>query len=108
VLHQYEVLYEAYVHDRQGVAEGDLVEVSFAELEEDPVAVLQKVYGELGLECKLNEARVQEYCASLGEFKKNHHRTIPAEMKEVVLRHWGPSFDTFGYSKELPPSLSGE
>lgn len=108
VLHQYKVLFENYVRDREELESGDLVEVTFSDLESDPVTTLRAIYGGLGLEGELDEERVLKYCSSLGDFKKNHHRAMSAEMKALVDRHWGPSFSTFGYSQELPPSLSGE
>lgn len=51
---------------------GNLVEVSFAELEADAVGTLRSIYDRLGLAgFDRVEPDVQHYCSTLADFKKN-------------------------------------
>lgn len=45
---QYDMLYERYMRDRHKVAEGHLHELSFDELESDPIAALRAIYTRFG------------------------------------------------------------
>ncbi|KDD76934.1 hypothetical protein H632_c62p3, partial [Helicosporidium sp. ATCC 50920] len=48
VIWQFKALHEAYVADRGLIPDGNLVEVSFAELEERPLETLARIYAALG------------------------------------------------------------
>ncbi|KXZ43627.1 hypothetical protein GPECTOR_85g357 [Gonium pectorale] len=67
---QYDIMYRSYVADRALVDPDRLVEVSFTDLDSDPLAVLRRIYAQFGL---------------------------TAEAEAVIRRRWAPSFAEFGY-----------
>ncbi len=48
ILDQYEELYRLYCRDRGMVPPGRLLELRFGDLDEDPIAVLRRVYDTFG------------------------------------------------------------
>ena len=45
---QYDILYEQYMAGRAKVPQGQLHELSFNELEADPIAALKRIYAQFG------------------------------------------------------------
>lgn len=57
-------------------APGNLIELSFDELEADPLGMLRRVYERFGWgDTRFAALRpaLEAYCATLGDFKKNMH-----------------------------------
>lgn len=103
VLAIYERLMGRYLAERQLIPPGQLTEVRYEELEERPLAELERVYGELGIG-GFEEARpaVDRYLAGLGEFRKNDYR-VDRDVAAKVGARWGFALDAWGY-----PRLGGE
>ena len=101
ILHQYELLFENYLADRSLVPQGNLLELSFRELDADPLKEIEKIYDHFGWAGKeaMGE-RVLAYTQSLADFKKNDHRHLPEEWKRIIYAKWKRSFDEFGYQNE--------
>ncbi|GAB4821231.1 hypothetical protein N2152v2_008277 [Parachlorella kessleri] len=98
ILDQYDCLYRTYLKDRELIPPGNLVEVSFAELDHDPLGTLRSIYHRFGWG-NFEEVlpRLKGYCASLSDFKKNDHSRLPPEVEDMVRVRWADSFKTFGY-----------
>ncbi|KAL6778559.1 hypothetical protein ACKKBF_B15270 [Auxenochlorella protothecoides x Auxenochlorella symbiontica] len=72
ILDQFSLLHDAYQAAKPLIPPGNLVEVSFAELEADAVGTLRSIYDRLGLAgFDRVEPDVQHYCSTLADFKKN-------------------------------------
>ncbi len=81
------------------VPRGALHEVAFADLERDPVAVLEGVYTSLGWRWDAAaRARVQAHCSTIASFKKNAFVELSAECRKLVAERWRESFEKFGYT----------
>ncbi|GFR47685.1 hypothetical protein Agub_g9433 [Astrephomene gubernaculifera] len=100
IMDQYDILYRSYMADREHVPAGRLVEVSFSDLDSDPLAVLQRIYKQFGWDEQFDAVRprFEEYVASLEDFKKNHFNRLSPEAEAVVRKRWRESFEAFGYA----------
>jgi hypothetical protein len=85
------------------------VEVSFAELDGDPLGTLRRIYSTLSLgDFASVQPAVEGYCAglALSGFKKNAHRPLSPQLRRRVLQRWRQFYLDFGYP--LPDDEDGE
>ena len=93
-LELYETIYSAYLDDRPFIPPGQLVELSFEQLEADPQLALKTIYTQLGLEGQ--PAPV----AAAASYEKNRYPALDSATRQLLYRRWGRYFEAFGY--ELP------
>tara|TARA_R110002111_G_scaffold177322_1_gene243404 strand:- start:37004 stop:38032 length:1029 start_codon:yes stop_codon:yes gene_type:complete len=90
---------DVYERDRQIVPEGQLHEVRFEDLEEDPVGELRKVYEHLNLpDFDDLEKNMQPYLKDQKSYKKNKYEMDAAQEKKIYER-WQKAFEMFGYDR---------
>ncbi|EGD80818.1 hypothetical protein PTSG_01404 [Salpingoeca rosetta] len=102
VMHQYEELFDAYMEDRSLIPEGNLVEVSFDELQQQPLQTMERIYTTLqwtGFDDRV-KPKLQRYLKSLRGFKKNAFETLTDTQRQEVNRRWRKSFKAFGYTMQ--------
>lgn len=107
-LSTYEKLMRRYLEDRDrlGLSESQFIETSYEAITENPLGEIGRIYDALGIEGKdegLSE--IGEYLKGLGDYKRNVHY-ISREEKAAIEERWGFSFESWGYSKELPDSVA--
>jgi hypothetical protein len=76
------------------------VEVSFAELDGDPLGTLRRIYSALSLgDFASVQPAVEGYCAglALSGFKKNAHRPLSPQLRRRVLQRWRQFYLDYGY-----------
>ena len=76
------------------------MEVSFAELDGDPLGTLRRIYSTLSLgDFASVQPAVEGYCAglALSGFKKNAHRPLSPQLRRRVLQRWRQFYLDFGY-----------
>lgn len=93
----YEHMMRAYLRDRERVPEGRLVEVRFEALEEDPMAVLETIYQDLGLP-GFNRAagHFRAYLDDQRGYRKNAYAMDPEQVARIEER-WAFALDAWGY-----------
>ena len=99
ILHQGELLHEAYTRDVAEVAPERKTEVRFERLNADPVGTLERVYASLGWGKAFDGVRpvVERYRDSLADFKMNQHARVSPLAEKVVRERWHAWFRDFGY-----------
>ena len=97
----YKMLMKDYLKQRSLVPEGQLVEVSFESLEENPMGVLKGVYDNLDIE-GFERARpfFQNYVDQMKSYRKNRHEIDPELVKRIE-KEWGFALKEWGYDKTL-------
>jgi hypothetical protein len=98
VLDSYQSLMNAYFADRDTLGDGQLVEVSFRELQQDPLGTLEDIYQSIGLQ-GFESARPQfeRYIDSQRHYQKNE-LSLSAQESRRVSQHWRNSFAQFDYA----------
>lgn len=99
VLDFYPRMLNAYWEQRGDIPAGDHVEMRYDDLVADPLAELERVYGELGLG-GWPEAlpRLERFLGSRTEFQKNEYTDTPEHIS-LVEQHWVCAFDRLGYER---------
>ncbi len=110
VLYCYETTMRKYYDERNLIPKGNLVEVSFDELEKDGMATAQRIYNTLNLP-NFEEAQphIQAYLNDVKDYKKNEFIALDSEIKARIDASWDFAFKIEGYSKtEATPDTTGD
>lgn len=98
ILDQHALLYDVYFRERDSIPYGSLAEISFAELDADPISTMQKVYRSLQwTDFNIVAPSLQEYCCQLEGFKKNDHAPLLPSLRTRLERALGPVMVRLGY-----------
>lgn len=101
ILETYPRLMQALLEQTRQLPDGQLVEVRFEELQQQPIQELERVYTALGI-AGFAAARphFERYLGSVRGYRKNEYE-FPPERVERVRRHWGPLIDRLGYAPRV-------
>jgi omega-hydroxy-beta-dihydromenaquinone-9 sulfotransferase len=98
ILSVYTEMYDAYFEERGLILKGRLCEVSYEDLEREPVGVIGSIYESMDLP-GFEELRpgLEGYLASIIGYRKNRHDELPEPVRRRIAHEWGRSFDEWGY-----------
>ncbi len=93
----YKRMMKDYLADRTLIPEGNLVEVAFDELENNPMAEVGRIYDQLGIP-GFDEARgaFEAYLKTMRSYRKNRH-AISRKKLDRVLQEWGFAMTNWNY-----------
>jgi hypothetical protein len=98
IIRQYRESYDAYFEERALIPEGHLHEVSFEQLEADPIGLLRGLYEALRLpRFDHAEPTVRAYLQSLSGYRKNEFPELDEPLRGRLAREWGRCFEEWGY-----------
>jgi hypothetical protein len=101
ILSLYEDMMRRYFEDRALIPAGNLVEVSFEDVELDPVGQVRRIYDTLRLPgYAAMEPALKAYVASQRTYKKNALE-ISAADRAAIEQRWGFAMAELGYGKEV-------
>jgi hypothetical protein len=100
IISVYTEMYVAFFAERGLIPEGRLCEVSFEDLEREPVGVVGSIYEHLGLSAfEEIRPRLEGYIGTIAGYRKNRHAELPEELRRRIAHEWGRSFDEWGYAR---------
>ena len=103
IVDDYVEISEAYFAQRHLIRQASLCEISFEQLENQPIDELRRVYESLDLpDFHYAEPKFRDYLQSIAGYQKNVHPDLPPETRELLAQRWGRCFDEWGYEKSLP------
>jgi omega-hydroxy-beta-dihydromenaquinone-9 sulfotransferase len=97
VLESYPELMKAFFAQREGLEAGELVDVGFRSLQQDPIGTLSAIYERLelpGFDAAVGH--FEDYLESQRAYQKNQLPLAGSE-RETVARRWGDVFECLGY-----------
>jgi hypothetical protein len=98
IIRRYQNLHEAYFSQRNLIPEGNFHELSFEDLERDPVGEVRGIYKKLDLQgFDQFSPRLESYVASQSNYRRNQFPEFGEETKRRVAREWRTCFDTWSY-----------
>jgi hypothetical protein len=98
VIRQYAQMFDAYFEEKSLIPKDRFCEITYADLETDPVGQMRRVYETLALpDFSAVEPAVKEYVASLAGYEKNAHGELPSEVRDEIARSWRRSFEKWQY-----------
>lgn len=99
ILRRYRTLHDAFHAQRPLIPADRFHELSFTELETDPITSLRTIYQKLGLpHFETMLPTFEAYLAAQSSYKKNRFTPLSAETIEKVNQHAGPELDRWQYS----------
>jgi len=101
VLWRYRTMFDALFEDIKGIPDDQFIEVSYHEVDENPLATVQKIYEQLSLPT-FEQARpnLETYIASIADYQKNRYEDLPLRVMQKIEERWHPVFERYGYEKK--------
>jgi hypothetical protein len=99
VLRVFREMYDVFFRERPLIPDGHYHEVSFEELEKDPVPQMKALYEKLALpDFRVVRPRVESYLNSLAGYRKNQFPELSPTWRATVLRAWGREVEEWRYA----------
>jgi len=102
VLWRYSAMYDAFLEDVKLIPEGQFTQISFEQLEKNPLKTIEKIYDDVQLP-SFDQARnkVKEYLDSIADYKKNRYSELPDDQKMKIRLSWERYLEVFGYDRSV-------
>jgi omega-hydroxy-beta-dihydromenaquinone-9 sulfotransferase len=101
VIQRFRTMYEAFFEERSLIPDGRFHELSFEELEKDPVGQVRRIYDQLGLSgFDAMRPALERYVASQVHYRKNTYSDLPPSLRHEVGRAWRRNFEEWGYATD--------
>lgn len=98
IIRQYTILHDAFFQDRALIPPEQYHEMSFKDLEADPVNHVRELYERLGLpDFAAAEPQLREYAESQRGYRKNEHPDLAPELRQRLSHAWHREFAEWGY-----------
>lgn len=99
ILDAYPRMLERLYADTEDLPEDRFIEIAYDDLDQQPLACLENIYGQLGIgDFERQAPRFSAYLESIRGYRKNPHRFDPATLDKVDAA-WGPWLKRWGYSR---------
>lgn len=97
ILWRYRAMYDAYLEDAKSLPADRLVEVAFADLEREPLAVVERIYRALDLpDFEAARPALTRYVESVSDYRKNVYKGLSTATRRKVDEAWRPYFALWG------------
>lgn len=98
IIYAYKSTLEKYIKDRPLIPEENLVEISYKDLEENPIDTLQGIYNSLGIAgFESAKASISDYLNSTNGYKKNKFNQLDEDILNRIEKEWGFAFEEWNY-----------
>jgi len=98
IIRQYNEMYDAYFEEKKLIPAGRFFDVGYEDLEHDPLGQVRQIYEALDLPDYAHvEPKIREYVGTLADYKKNEHAKIDEDLRQLIAREWGRSFEAWNY-----------
>jgi hypothetical protein len=100
IIRRYRIMYDSFFEERHLIPEGRFHELSFEELERDPVGVVRRIYEHLDIHgFEEFEPSLKRYVGSVSGYRKNEFPELPETLREKIAHAWERSFEEWGYPR---------
>jgi hypothetical protein len=97
-IRQYQDVYDAFFQERVLIPNGHFCEISFEQLEADPIGQLQSIYEALALpDFGHVQPILRTYLDSLAGYRKNAFPELGSDLRARIARVWRRCFEEWGY-----------
>ena len=101
ILTRYRKVMDAFHEQRPEIPDDRFHEISFTELESDPMACLEAIYDKLGIpDFEQLKPTFEAYLIQQKSYRKNHFTRMPAATLDLVNQHAQPEFERWDYSPD--------
>lgn len=100
-LGNYRKLMDAYYRDTNAMDANDVAEVRFEDIERDPIATVQGIFSQLGVQPSDGYAdRLAEYMQDVAGYRKNRFAQLDPTEQAAIDREMGPYLKAWGYQDQ--------
>lgn len=100
ILQRFKSMVKKYLEVKKNLPKDCYVEITFEELQEQPIQVIKKIYRDLSLPGIHNALpEMEEYLEIVKDYKKNYYPSISLRTLKRINDEWGFVFEKWGYSK---------
>ena len=97
----YDEMMERYLGETALFTPQQLVEISYSDLQSEPLKALETIYDQLDLPgYDTDRAAFAAYLDTIQDYQKNEF-TLPDDLAQEIARRWRRYFDHWGYSRAL-------
>jgi hypothetical protein len=101
VIRRFTIMYDAFFEERSSIPEGRLHELSFEDLEKDPVGQVKRIYDALDVPgFDAMRPSLQRYLDSNATYRKNAYSDLSPSLRQDVGRAWRRNFEAWGYAAD--------
>jgi len=98
IIRRYTRLHDAFFAERHLIPEARFHEISFDELEREPIGTVKEIYQKLGLnDFDGFQPKLRQYVDSLAGYRKNRFEELEPSSRELIAHEWNRSFETWNY-----------
>ena len=98
IIYCYEKSMQKYLEHKHLIPEDSLFEISFNELETQPIKSLEKMYSKLNIsDFNKNKTLFTTYLETVKSYKKNQLVDIPSDVKDQINTRWKFAFENWKY-----------
>lgn len=98
ILRRYTEVYDAFFEAQPRIRTDHYHQLSFEDLERDPVGQLQEIYRSLNIPWSGHfDTRLERYLGSIRGYRKNVHPPLDPAVRRRIADVWRRSFETWGY-----------
>ncbi len=92
-----------YVQETHLIPKGNLVELSYDELDADPMTTMERIYSELSIEnFETAQPHMNEYLAKVNNYKKNNFPDLDENYIRKINQEWSFAFKKWNYEMVAP------
>lgn len=101
IIRRYTALHDAYFEERSLIPKGQFHELSFSDLDRDPVGQVRRMYEALGLDGFDRLApKLEHEVAALAGYRKNSFPPLDPGTCDKIIHAWQRSFAEWGYPED--------
>ncbi len=91
-------MYDIFLKEKDLIPRGHFHEVSFEQLESQPIQEVSNIYDSLSLpDFSKMEPDLRQYVNSISAYKKNEFSTMSREHRDRLRKEWHRCFEEWGY-----------
>jgi LPS sulfotransferase NodH len=99
IIRRYRIMYDAFFEERALIRDDRFHDVSFEELERDPIGQVKTIYDRLDLAgFGAMQPALRSYVDTISRYRKNTYPDLPSSLRDEITRVWQRSFDEWGYA----------
>jgi omega-hydroxy-beta-dihydromenaquinone-9 sulfotransferase len=99
IIRRYKIMYDAFFEECPLISRGQFHEVSFEELERDPLRQVKMIYDHLNMPgFDAMQPSLQRYVDSNVNYRKNTYPDLSSSRRGEIARAWQRNFEQWGYT----------
>ena len=99
IFYWYRTTLGKYLDERYMIPEGNLIEVSYKELDDQPKETIEKIYKDLDLwDYQVARPDIEEYLGTIADYQKNSKNVLEKRIYDRIVDEWAFAFKEWGYA----------